>query len=262
MEISLKNKNALVCGSTQGIGKAIAMELASLGARISLFARNKNSLKQVTKNLPVTNGQKHDYLVADFFNSDKVNTEIERYINNGNIFHIVINNTGGPPPGLAIDSGSSEYVKGFNAHLVNSQNIARAVVPGMINEGYGRIINIISTSVKAPIPGLGVSNTIRGAMANWAKTLSVELGPYRITVNNVLPGFTKTGRLDQLFNIKAEELGLTQREFTQQITEKIPARRLAEPSETAAAVAFLASPSASYINGINLPVDGGNTPSL
>jgi len=262
MDTSLERKNALVCGSTQGIGKAIAIELASLGANITLFARNEQRLKEVLGELPVSGNQRHDYLVADFFHQEKVKSEIQNYLNKGKIIHIVINNTGGPPHGLAIDSDPEDFLKGFAAHLVNSQNIVRLAVPGMKEAGYGRIINIISTSVKAPIPGLGVSNTVRGAMAGWSKTLAGELGSFGITVNNVLPGFTKTGRIDDLFRIKAEELGITKGEYEKSALEKIPAGRLADPMETAAAVAFLSSPSAAYINGINLPVDGGNTPSL
>ena len=262
MDISLKDKNALVCGSSQGIGKAIALELASLGARITLFARHEGRLKTVIEELSAPHGQKHDYLVADFLNPEEVKEKIESYVYQNNTFHIVVNNTGGPPFGLAIDSDPSDFLKGFNSHLVNSQNIVRCVVNLMKKEGYGRIINIISTSVKTPIPGLGVSNTIRGAMASWSKTLAGELAPFGITVNNVLPGFTQTGRIDDLFRIKAEEMEISQEEYRKQVLEKIPARRLADPMETAAAVAFLASPSAAYINGINLPVDGGSTPCL
>lgn len=262
MDISLKNKNALVCGSTQGIGKAIAIELASLGANVTLFARNEHRLKYVMKELPVIDNQSHEYLVADFFEQEKVKSEIENYLSKGKILHIVINNTGGPPHGLAIDSDPKDFIRGFSAHLVNSQNIVQLAVPGMKKANYGRIINIISISVKTPIPGLGVSNTVRGAMAGWSKTLAGELGPFGITVNNVLPGFTKTGRIEDLFRIKANEMGISKEHYEKIALEKIPARRLADPMETAAAVAFLSSPSAAYINGINLPVDGGNTPSL
>ena len=262
MDVTLKNRNALVCGSTQGIGKAVAIELASLGARITLFARNEVKLRHVLNELPVQDNQPHDFLVADFNDTDTVLYKISQYLLDHHIFHILVNNTGGPAAGLALDADESEFLQGFKAHLINSQNLTKILVPGMKKYGYGRIINIISTSVKAPIPGLGVSNTIRGAMASWSKTLAGELGPYGITVNNVLPGFTRTGRLEDLFTLKAKETGKSKESYEKDIIDKIPARRLAEPSETAAAVAFLASPSAAYINGINLPVDGGNTPSL
>jgi 3-oxoacyl-[acyl-carrier protein] reductase len=262
MIINLKNKNALVCGSTQGIGKAIAIELAVSGANITLFARNKEKLKETVQELDTTKGQKHNYLVADFFDNELVSGQINSYINKGNSIHILVNNTGGPPHGTAIDSDPELFLKGFKAHIVNNQNLARAVTPGMKAAGFGRIINVISISVKTPIPGLGVSNTIRGAVASWAKTLASELGPFGITVNNLLPGYTKTSRLVELFTKKAEEAGIDHAEFEKQTAEKIPCRRIANPEEMGYAVTFLSSEQASYINGINLPVDGGIVPTL
>ena len=147
-------------------------------------------------------------------------------------------------------------------HLINNQILAQSVIPGMIKEGYGRIVNIISTSVKAPIAGLGVSNTIRAAVANWAKTLSLELGEHGITVNNILPGFTNTNRLKSIIAKKSEKQGISENEVIKTMMKSIPANRFGEAKETANAVAFLCSPAASYINGINLPVDGGRTASL
>jgi len=262
MNINLKNKNALVCGSTQGIGNAIAHELASAGANIILFARNEEKLIESIQKLDTSQGQKHSYLVADFFDNKAVSKEINDYVNGGNTIHILVNNTGGPSHGTAIDSDPELFVDGFKAHIVNNQNLTRAVTPGMKLAGFGRIINVISISVKIPIPGLGVSNTIRGAVASWAKTLATELGPYGITVNNLLPGYTKTGRLDELFIKKAEEAGISQAEYEKQAAEKIPSRRMAYPEEMGYAVTFLASEQAAYINGINLPVDGGIVPTL
>ena len=262
MDLSLKNKNALVCGSTQGIGKAIAIELAYNGANVTLFARNKESLKSVVRELDTTLGQSHDYLVADFLRPDEVLKAINQYMANDRNVHILINNSGGPPHGTIMDSGAEEFLKGFNAHIINNQNLVTQLAPGMKRSGYGRIINIVSISVKTPIAGLGVSNTIRGAVASWSKTLANELGPFGITVNNILPGYTKTGRLDELFSKKAEEAGVSHVEFEKQSTDKIPSRRLGLPEEMGYAAAFLASPAAGYINGINLPVDGGITPSM
>jgi len=176
--------------------------------------------------------------------------------------HILVNNTGGPPAGLAVDASFEQFLQAFNNHLLCNQALVQAVVPGMRRLRYGRIINIISTSVKQPIPGLGVSNTIRAAVANWAKTLATELGPDGITVNNVLPGMTETERLRSLIATRAAQSNRTEADVSQSMKDEIPLRRFAVPAEIAAAVAFLASPAASYINGINLPVDGGRTQSL
>lgn len=261
MDLKLDGKNAVVCGSTQGIGKASAFELALLGADITLISRDEKRLKSVVKDLPTPLGQKHDYLVADFNSPDQLQAGLEKHFSK-EIFHILVNNTGGPPPGNAFDAKSDEFIKAFTNHLLCNQVLVQALVPGMKKSQYGRIINIISTSVKVPIRGLGVSNTIRGAVANWAKTLSLELGPFGITVNNVLPGTAMTARLEALIKNRAKKGGKTIEEVRKEMISEIPAGRIAEPSEVAAAVAFLASPAASYINGINIPVDGGRTGSL
>jgi 3-oxoacyl-[acyl-carrier protein] reductase len=262
MNIDLTGKSALVCGSTQGIGRAIALELASLGATITLFARDREKLEAVVKELDTAQSQNHDFLVADFFNIAEVKSVIEDKLKTGIIYDILVNNTGGPPPGLIVTASPDEFLKGFQAHLINNQLLVQALLPGMKKNNYGRIINVISSSVKVPIPGLGVSNTIRGAVASWAKTLSGELAPFGITINNILPGFTDTARLDSLFERKASEAGITKESYIRKAKEEIPAKRLADPRETAYAAAFLASPSAAYITGINLPVDGGKTPCL
>jgi len=259
MNLDLTGKRAVVCGSTQGIGKASALELALLGASITLVSRNEEKLKQVVRELPSSNQQHHDYLVADFSFPDALKTTIAHY---NKPVHILINNTGGPPAGLAIDAASEDFIKAFSSHLLCNQILVQAFVPSMKKEKYGRIINIISTSVKIPLKGLGVSNTIRGAVANWAKTLSVELGQFGITVNNVLPGATMTGRLESIIQSKADKSGNTVDEIQKEMVDEIPAGRIGEAHEVAAAVAFLASPAAGYINGINVPVDGGRTGSL
>lgn len=261
MNLDLKNKRAVVCGSTQGIGKASALELAMLGAQVTLVARNEEKLKATVAELPVFNGRQHDYCVVDFQYPDTVREQMEKY-RKKSIAHILVNNTGGPPAGTALDADPEDFRNAFSAHLIGNQIMVQALVPGMKKEKYGRIINIISTSVKVPIRGLGVSNTIRGAVANWSKTLSLELGPYGITVNNVLPGATLTGRLESIISSKAEKSGRTFEEVMKEMVEEIPAGRISEPHEVAAAVAFLATPAASYINGINIPVDGGRTGSL
>ena len=259
MEINLKNKNAIVCGSTQGIGEASAIELAKLGANITLIARNESKLLNVLNELDTTQGQTHSFIAIDFRDSNKLREEVNLLTSD---YHILVNNTGGPASGAITDADPESFEDAFRMHLINNQILVQKVVTGMKKQGYGRIVNIISTSVKAPIPGLGVSNTIRAAVANWAKTLSVELGPYGITVNNILPGFTDTNRLKTLIAKKAEIQGLTINEITQQMQSQVPAGRFGKAIEVASAVAFLCTPSASYINGINLPVDGGRTKSL
>jgi 3-oxoacyl-[acyl-carrier protein] reductase len=262
MDMDLTGKRAMVCGSTQGIGRAAATELALLGASVTLVARDENALKKVRSELDSSKKQNHDYLCVDFNFPAEVQVAAERYVEEKDIVHILVNNTGGPPAGLAIDTKPDEFVKAFYAHLVCNQILVQTVVEGMKKEKYGRIINIISTSVKQPIKGLGVSNTIRAAVANWGKTLSMEMGRFGITVNNVLPGYTDTGRLQSLIELKAKNSGKKVQELKKEMMEEIPLGRFATPKEVAAAIAFLASPAASCINGINLPVDGGRTGSL
>ncbi len=256
MNLDLTKKTALVCGSTQGLGYASAAELALLGCNVVLMARNEDKLKESVNTLDTTKGQHHQYLVADFSDTIVVKSTIDEFAKN-NTIHILVNNTGGPPGGTALAAKPEEFLTAFNNHLINNHNLTQAVVPGMKAAGFGRIINIISTSVKNPIAGLGVSNTIRAAVANWAKTLATELGPFGITVNNVLPGFTKTVRADYVISSKAKANNVTTDEVMKQLVAEIPVGRIGKPEEFGAAVAFLCSPAAAYINGINLPVDGG-----
>lgn len=264
MQLDLNGKRALVCGSTQGIGRAVAMELASMGASVTLLARNAETLKKVCSELPAVAGSSgHHWLAADFGDLNAVRTVAATLSeDSAHPFHILINNTGGPPGGPITDASEKAFADAFAAHLLANQILTAAVLPGMKRAVYGRIINIISTSVKAPIPGLGVSNTIRAAVAAWAKTLAGEVAPHGITVNNVLPGFTDTARLGALFSAKAQKSGASVDTVTRDAIGSIPMGRLGRPEEIAAAVAFLASPAASYITGINLPVDGGRLPVL
>jgi len=255
MNLDLSGKTALVCGSTQGLGYASAVELALLGCNVVLLARNEERLKTALQSLPNTN-QHHSYLLADFTDTAAVKAAVTT-LTKTNTVHILVNNTGGPAGGPALTADTSEFLQAFNNHLVNNHNLVQAVVPGMKAAGFGRIVNIISTSVKIPLAGLGVSNTIRGAVASWAKTLATELGPFGITVNNVLPGFTKTSRADYVIGKKAADTGKTEAEVMKSLEAEIPAGRIGRPEEFGAAVAFLCSPAAAYINGINLPVDGG-----
>jgi len=260
MNLSLDGKIAVVCGSTQGIGKCAAQELARLGASIVLIARSEEKLKAVVNEL--INPDKHSYLVADFSNP----SDLERKINDWaktNTAHILVNNTGGPKGGPIRNASTQEFLEAFNQHLICNHILVQALYPGMRDSGYGRIINVISTSVKQPLDGLGVSNTVRGAVANWSKTLANELGQFNITVNNVLPGATNTVRLQSIAQSKAaQSTGIEFDEIMENMANQSPMKRIAEPEEIANVIAFLASPAASYINGINLPVDGGRTKSL
>lgn len=251
----------MVCGSTQGIGKAAAVELALLGASITLVARNEEALKEVAAQLQTGAGQQHDYIVADFSFPDDLKKKAEAY-GAKNTVHILVNNTGGPPAGDALQAEPDDFVKAFSSHLLCNHILVKIVVPGMKQASYGRIINVISTSVKIPIRGLGVSNTVRGAVANWSKTLSVELAPFGITVNNVLPGASMTSRLESIIRTRAEKTGKTYEAVKHEMAAEVPAGRISDPSEIANAIAFLATPAAGYINGINVPVDGGRTGSL
>lgn len=256
MNLDLTGKTALVCGSTQGLGYASAAELALLGCNVILLARNEEKLKECLPALSKKGNQQHKYLVADFLNTD----EVKKVINDfalANTIHILVNNTGGPAGGPVLTAEPKDFLQAFNNHLINNHNLMQAIVPGMKVAGFGRIINIISTSVKIPLAGLGVSNTIRGAVASWAKTLANELGPFGITVNNVLPGFTQTSRADYVIAKKAVDTGKTPVQVLEELVAEIPVKRIGKPEEFGAAVAFLCSPAAAYINGINLPVDGG-----
>lgn len=261
MNLDLSGKRAIVCGSTQGIGRATAVELATLGAHVTLVARNEAKLKETLAMLPSSTSQNHDYLVADFDFPEQLKETIDKYLASHPV-QILINNTGGPPAGKVLDAKPEEFIKAITSHLICSQILVQALVPHMKSAGYGRIINVISTSVKIPIKGLGVSNTTRGAVANWAKTLAHEVAPFGITVNNVLPGTTMTGRLEAIIKNNAAKAGIAEDEAKQRMIEEVPMGRISSPEEVAAAIAFLVSPAASYITGINLPVDGGRTGSL
>lgn len=257
MNLDLHGKTALVCGSTQGIGRAAATELSAMGAKIILLARNEEKLKAVSEAI----GNDCTYLVADFSKPEEVKNVVSDYVAT-NPIHILINNTGGPPGGPVADAKEEEFYSAFTNHLINNHNLVAAVKQGMIDSGYGRIINVISTSVKIPLTGLGVSNTIRGAVANWSKTLANELGVHQITVNNVLPGATQTERLTSIISNKASKTGNSEEQVAATMAGAVPMKRFAKPEEVANAIAFLASPAAAYINGINVPVDGGRTGSL
>lgn len=261
MNLSLEGKNAIVCGSSQGIGYAIAEELALMGANCILLARNEERLKTAVSQLDTTLRQTHSYYAVDFNDQAAIKNLIQKIVA-GKVIHILINNTGGPPAGPIADATPEQFLQAYNQHLIINHILTTAVMEGMKKEGFGRIINIISTSVRIPLKNLGVSNTTRGAVASWAKTMSNELAQFGITVNNVLPGFTRTQRLEQIIDNTVQKANKPLEEVEKEMAEEVPAKRFGESSEIAAVAAFLASPAASYVNGVSIPVDGGRTGSI
>jgi 3-oxoacyl-[acyl-carrier protein] reductase len=259
--MNLQNKNALVCGASEGIGRAIAHALAAEGATVTVLARRENALRDVVNQLPRPVQQSHGFLIADVAATASLRDCVQQFCT-GAAVHILVNNTAGPPGGPAHAASPEQYAAVFQQHLMANQILLQAVLPAMQQAQWGRIVNIISTSVKEPIANLGVSNTIRGAVASWSKTLSSELASFGITVNNVLPGYTKTQRLQQILTERAQATGKTEDEIAKQMLASVPAGRFAEPEEVAAVTAFLCSPMASYVNGVSIAVDGGRTRSI
>ncbi len=261
MIIDLTGKTALVCGGTQGIGKAIAVQLAQAGATVLVMARNEEKLQSVVNGLPSDKGQQHQYFVADFSDTSTVKNAAQKIADSRQV-DILVNNTGGPPAGKAIDADPVEFLTAFNNHLINNHQLVQALVPKMKTAGYGRIINIISTSVKVPLHNLGVSNTIRGAVGNWSKTMANELAGFGITVNNILPGATETERLTNIIQNKSAKLEIESDVVKKEMLAEIPMGRFGKPEEIAYAATFLSSSMAAYITGTNMVVDGGRTPCL
>ena len=256
---TLDGKTALVCGASRGIGRACATEFAGLGARVILVARSWDALAAARERLGPGG---HEILAADFGDPVKLQEAVQRLAARVGPIHILLNNTGGPPSGAIFDATPEAFLSTFTNHLLCNQVLSQAVVPGMKEAGYGRILNIVSTSVKQPIRGLGVSNTVRAAVASWAKTLSVELAPFGITVNNILPGATRTDRLTEIIRERARASGRSEKQIETEMIREIPMGRIGNPEEVAAAAGFLAGPRAAYITGVSLPVDGGRTSAL
>lgn len=261
MNTSLEGKTALVCGSTQGIGLAVAKELALLGADCILMARNAESLELAKQTLDQSKGQVHQTQVADFSKNETVLAAVQEVLKH-NTIHILVNNTGGPAAGPITQASTNDFLTALQLHLFNNHQLATAVLPGMKESGYGRIINIVSTSVKVPLPNLGVSNTTRAAVAGWAKTLANEVAAHGITVNNVLPGATATVRLSSIIENKSAKTGTPLSAVEEDMLHEIPMKRFGQPEEIAAMAAFLATPAAAYVTGQSICVDGGRTGSI
>ena len=262
MQLDLTGRHALVGGASQGIGRATAVELAELGANVTLLARSADQLKQAAASLPKKHAsQRHDWRSVDMLDTGSLQATVTE-IATTNPVQILINNTGGPSGGAAHTAELAAFENTFRQHLIAGHVLLQAVLPGMRASGYGRLVNVISTSVKEPIPGLGVSNTIRAAVASWAKTLAGELAADGITVNNVLPGFMRTARLDGIIDAQMQKTGRSEEELATEMVAAVPARRFGEPGEVAAVIAFLCTPAASYVNGVSIAVDGGRTKSL
>ncbi|MGY3264778.1 SDR family oxidoreductase [Lysobacter sp. HA35] len=261
MDLDLTGRHALVCGASEGIGRATAHELALLGADVTLLSRRPEVLQQVADALPARGAQAHGWIAADVSDLDGLRAKVEGVVS-GKPVHILIDNTGGPPGGPAHTATLDAFRDAFTRHLLANQTLVQAVVAGMKGAAWGRIVNIISTSVREPIPNLGVSNTVRGAVASWAKTLSRELAADGITVNNVLPGYTKTARLTQILADRSKATGQSEDEVADGMRRAVPAARFAEAAEVASVIAFLCSPAAGYVNGVSLAVDGGRMQSI
>lgn len=261
MELNLSGKHALVCGASEGIGRATAHELALLGADVTVLARRAETLEEVVAALPCSGAQRHGWIAADVSQTDKLRAQVEA-LAAGTPIHVLVNNTGGPPGGPIHKADIAAFLDAFNKHLIANHTLVQALLPGMRAANWGRIVNVISTSVKEPIPGLGVSNTIRGAVASWAKTLSKEVAGDGVTVNNVLPGFTETGRIAQIVSDRASSSGLSEDAVADGMRKLVPTGRFAQPAEIGGVIAFLCSPAAAYINGVSLAVDGGRMQSI
>jgi 3-oxoacyl-[acyl-carrier protein] reductase len=261
MDLDLTGRHALVCGASEGIGRAAAHELAALGADVTVLARRAQALEEVVAALPRRDAQRHRPLAADLLDRESLRAALDALVAKAPV-HILVNNTGGPPGGPAFAADEAAFVAAFGQHLLAGQLLVQAVVPGMRAARWGRIVNVVSTSVYEPIAGLGVSNTVRGAVAGWAKTLSRELGPHGITVNNVLPGYTETARIEQILRDRVAASGRSREEVVAAMLANVPVGRFAQPGEPAGVIAFLCSPAAAYVNGVSLAVDGGRMQSI
>jgi len=257
MNDSLAGRHALVCGGSAGIGRAAAGALAAIGAKVTLLARREDKLKAALVGL----GPEAAYVVADADDRVALGVAVDNLLAERGPVHVLVNNAGGPPGGKLVDASEADLLAAFGRHVLASHLLVQKVLPGMVAAGWGRIVNVVSTSVYEPIPGLGVSNVVRAAMGGWSKTLAGELPP-GVTINNVLPGYTATDRLAEIGAAAAARQGTTTDAIARGWAAQTPEGRIAEPAEIAAAIAFLASPAGSFVRGVSLAVDGGRTRSI
>ncbi len=252
---------ALVCGASQGIGRATALLMAQAGAKVIALARSEDKLEVLAQELGKF-GENHSYIAVDMSEHQALSTHIEQKLKHYSKIDIVVNNTGGPPAGPMLAAEPQQLLSAINSHVGTAMVLQKLTFASMQETGYGRIINVLSTSVRVPIPNLGISNMTRVAMASWAKTLVGEIGSYGITVNNILPGYTSTPRLESLIKSTADKQNKDSKEVISTWENSIPLRRFGTPQEIAQVITFIASPLASYINGVSLAVDGGRTLAL
>jgi 3-oxoacyl-[acyl-carrier protein] reductase len=260
-QLSLAGRHALVCGASAGIGRATALALASLGAQVTVLARRRELLATLVPELQAAGAPDARFLVLDLDDRQAVAPAVNGLLAEHGPVHVLVNNSGGPPSGRLLEASDAAFDAAIGRILLASHRLVQLVLPGMTAAGYGRIVNILSLSVREPIPNLGVGNTVRGAMAAWAKTLAGELPP-GVTINNVLPGFTATERLWSLADSLAERAGTSRDQVAAAWVREVPEGRLGEPGEIASAIAFLATPAAAYVRGQNLAVDGGRIRSI
>ena len=258
MDFQIKNKNAIVCASSQGLGKAAAMELASEGVNIVISSRSEQDLLNVKEEIETSSSVKVISVVADLNKPENIDNLYNKAHSELGPIDILVNNAGGPPPSNFESLNDEDWLKAFNLTMMSSIRLSKLVLPGMKKKNWGRIINISSVSVKTPVPGLFLSNSLRMGVLGWSKALSDEVAPKGITVNSVCPGSTRTSRITKILKSQSESTGRALEEIESVAAAKIPMLRIGEPKELAALIAFLASERASYMTGLAIQVDGGS----
>lgn len=258
MDFQIKNKTAIVCASSQGLGKAAALELASEGVNLVISSRNEETLLSVKKEIETSTNAKIVSIVADLNKPKDIDNLYAKANSELGPIDILINNAGGPPPSNFDSLNDEDWLKAFNLTMMSSIRLSKLVLPDMKERNWGRIINISSVSVKTPVPGLFLSNSLRMGVLGWSKALSDEVAPKGVTVNSVCPGSTRTARITNIFQSQSEAMGKTIEEIESHAAANIPMLRIGEPKELAALIAFLASERASYMTGLAIQVDGGS----
>lgn len=257
MDLGIAGRGALVGGSSSGIGLACADLLLAEGVRVVLVSRGEARLKLASQALSSKHGRAVPYVAADLATSEGAEAAFRSAESLLGAIDIVVNNAGGPKSGPFETLADGDWESSFHLNLMSAVRLSRLATPGMKARQWGRIVNITSTSVKQPIEGLMLSNSIRMSVVGFAKTLADELGPHGITVNTVAPGYTGTERLDQLAAAKADRIGVSKDSVLESWRGDVPLRRIGLPEEVAAAVVWLCSQQGGYITGVTLAVDGG-----